>query len=88
MATVAVSVKGEIVLPAEMRRKLGIAPGSRVEIELAQDGTALTVRPARQGKASNVAEGRGMIPNQVGYVPVEEMDGARILGDLGGRRPL
>jgi hypothetical protein len=29
-----------------------------------------------------------MIPNKVGYVPVEQMDGARILGDLGGRRPL
>jgi AbrB family looped-hinge helix DNA binding protein len=88
MATVAVSVKGQIVLPAEVRRKLGITPGSRVEIELAQDGTVLTVRPARQGKASSVAEGRGMIPNKVGYVPVEEMDGARILGKHGGTRPL
>lgn len=88
MTTVAVSVKGQVVLPAEARRKLGIVPGSRVEIELAPDGSALTVRPAKQGRTSTVEEGRSMIQNKVGHVPVEEMNGARILKKHGGTRPL
>lgn len=88
MATVAVSVKGQVVLPAEIRRKLGITPGTRVDIEIAADGTAATIRPAIRGRPSKVEDGVSMVPNRVGFVPLEEMDGARILVRYGGKRPL
>jgi AbrB family looped-hinge helix DNA binding protein len=88
MATVAVSVKGQVVLPAEIRRKLGIVPGTRVEIELAADGTAATIRPVIRGRPSKVEDGVGMVANRVGFIPLEEMDGARILARYGGKRPL
>lgn len=88
MATVPVSVKGQVVLPAEVRRRLGITPGSRVEIDVAPDGFTATIRPAMRGERSRVEDGVGMVPNTVGYISVEEMDGASILAKYGRRRPL
>ena len=34
MTSVRVSDKGQVTLPAEVRRKLGIKPGSRMEVEI------------------------------------------------------
>ncbi|MBI4704393.1 MAG: AbrB/MazE/SpoVT family DNA-binding domain-containing protein [Deltaproteobacteria bacterium] len=44
MSVATVSSKGQITLPAGLRRRLGIAPGDRVVIEAA--GDAIVVRPA------------------------------------------
>jgi len=45
MTMLKVSSKGQITLPAAARRKLGIAPGSMVEITVRDDG--ILVRPTR-----------------------------------------
>jgi AbrB family looped-hinge helix DNA binding protein len=42
---ITLSTKGQIVLPAAMRRRLGLRARSKVEIEEREDG--LLVRPAR-----------------------------------------
>jgi len=39
-----ISAKGQITLPARLRRKLGIKPHGRVTVELADD--AIVIRPA------------------------------------------
>ena len=44
MAVSTVSVKGQITLPASLRRQLGIKPHDRVLIELAED--AIVVKTA------------------------------------------
>jgi AbrB family looped-hinge helix DNA binding protein len=41
MATVRVSTKGQIVIPAEMRRRRGLTPGSHVSIEETDQGIVL-----------------------------------------------
>jgi len=45
MTTVRISEKGQLTLPAKARRQLGIAPRSRVEIEVREKEIA--IRPAR-----------------------------------------
>lgn len=43
MSMLIVSSKGQIVLPAPMRRRLGLNPGARLEATLEADGLRLTV---------------------------------------------
>jgi AbrB family looped-hinge helix DNA binding protein len=59
MATVSVSTKGQVVLPLEIRRKLGIEPGTRLEVELV--GDTVLLRPVNTAKPSSVEEGFGML---------------------------
>jgi AbrB family looped-hinge helix DNA binding protein len=64
MSTLLVSSKGQILLPAEMRRRLGMRPGSRIEVIEESDGLKLRVVRAvtmRQhaGVASHRTEGLG-----------------------------
>lgn len=48
-----VTEKGQVTIPLNVRRYLGIAPGSQVEFEL-RDGEAL-LRPARESTESDAA---------------------------------
>ena len=82
MSEITVSVKGQVVLPADIRRKLGIVGGSRLEVVASEDGVLL--RPLK-GKASRVEDGVGLVPNPVGPVPLDEMDGGRILARYKGQ---
>ena len=43
MSTILVSSKGQIVLPAELRRRLGLGAGARVEVLEESDGLKLRV---------------------------------------------
>ena len=43
MSTLVVSSKGQIVLPAEMRRRLGMGAGARLEVLEESDGLKLRV---------------------------------------------
>lgn len=45
MTVATVSSKGQITLPAECRRALGMRPGTRVFVEL--DGEAIRITPAK-----------------------------------------
>jgi len=43
MATVTVSDKGQVVIPAAIRRRLSIAPGSKLDFELEGDDIRIRV---------------------------------------------
>src|ERR1700733_7022253 len=43
-----VSSKGQITLPAEVREKMRLAPGSEVTFEITQDGTLIRKSPSRK----------------------------------------
>ena len=52
---VTLSSKGQLVIPAELRRLLGIGPGSRLSLKLEGKGLLLAVEPCRKtGTASDV----------------------------------
>jgi antitoxin PrlF len=59
MPELTVSTKGQIVLPAEIRRRLGLGPGSKLEIVEGPDG--ITLRPIRTIEHADVAALAGMI---------------------------
>lgn len=59
MAEATVSAKGQVVIPVEIRRRLGIGPGSKLEIT--EEAGELYVRVVRAVAASRVEEGYGML---------------------------
>jgi bifunctional DNA-binding transcriptional regulator/antitoxin component of YhaV-PrlF toxin-antitoxin module len=46
MTTMTLSAKRQVVLPADLCRQVSLAPGGRVQVELAADGGGILVRPA------------------------------------------
>ena len=61
MIVVTTLAKGQIVIPAELRRRLGIHPGSRLEIRV--EGDHLELHPA---PADPIAALRGSVPRGSG----------------------
>lgn len=59
MAIMTVSSKGQVVLPADIRRRLGLMAGTRMEIIEEPDGVRLVV--SRPIKASSIAACAGMV---------------------------
>ena len=66
-----VTSKGQITLPAEMRAKLKLAPGSRVNFEEQPDGSFLIRR-----KTGDIRALRGILKYDGPPVSIEEMDEA------------
>lgn len=73
MASAAVTSKGQVTIPREVRVKLGITTGDRLEFQVLPDGT-LAVKRRKQGSLSDVF---GILarPGQPA-VSVEEMNEA------------
>lgn len=46
MSTVTVSDKGQVIIPAVIRRRLGIAPGSKLDFDLEGDSIRIRLRKA------------------------------------------
>ncbi|HMU54941.1 MAG TPA: AbrB/MazE/SpoVT family DNA-binding domain-containing protein [Nitrospira sp.] len=59
MATVTVSEKGQVVIPAAIRRGLGIKPGTELDFEL--EGTSIRVSLRQNVPAASIASGYGML---------------------------
>ena len=80
MSTLVVSSKGQIVLPAELRRRLGIGAGARIEVLEESDGLKLRVLRAvvTTGKLSGMA---GMVkaPTRGVTRRLEDFDPAALL---------
>ena len=79
MSTVLVSSKGQIVLPAEMRRRLGMGAGARIEVLEESDG--LKLRVVRAVTTADVTNMAGMVKAPVRGVPrsLENFDPASLL---------
>lgn len=57
MATVLISSKGRIVLPAAVRKVLGLKPGMRIEIRIEGESARLTPVPVKKtAKLSEIQE--------------------------------
>ena len=59
MAAVTVSAKGQIVIPAELRRRLGIEPGCK--LDFVQEGSTLRVYVRRRKTPTHLSAGYGML---------------------------
>jgi len=67
MPTLLVSSKGQIVLPAEMRRRLGMGAGARIEVLEESDG--LKLRVVRAVTTADITNMVGMVKAPVRGVP-------------------
>ena len=76
MSTVTVSHKGQVVIPADIRRKLGIAPGCQLDFSL--DGHVMHVEVKRQLTPTHVDDGFGMLV----YKSPDPHSGKRSLADF------
>ena len=79
MVTIIVSSKGQIVLPATLRRKLGMGAGARLEVVEQPDG--LKLRIARAVEIGDVSAMAGMIkaPSRGIARRLEDFDPADLL---------
>jgi AbrB family looped-hinge helix DNA binding protein len=79
MSTLLVSSKGQIALPAAIRRRLGMGPGARVEVLEEADG--LKLRVVRAVKTSDVRGMAGMVKAPTRGVPrrLRDFDPAALL---------
>lgn len=59
MKTVTVSGKGQVVIPVEIRRHLGITPGCQLDFSL--DGETIQAVVRRRIKPSNPEDGFGLL---------------------------
>jgi len=79
MATLLVSSKGQIVLPAVLRRRLGMGAGARIEVLEESDGLKLrVVRSVAKVDLSGLA---GMVKAPARGVPrrLQDFDAASLL---------
>jgi AbrB family looped-hinge helix DNA binding protein len=58
MATVTVSEKGQVVIPAEIRQQLGITPGCQLDFSM--EGNTIRVELKRRVRPSCPEDGYGM----------------------------
>ena len=84
MSTLVVSSKGQIVLPAALRRKLGMGAGARIEVLEEQDG--LKLRVVRAAATADMTGMAGMVKAPPRGAPrrLEDFDPAALL--TGARR--
>ena len=59
MSTVTVSEKGQVVIPAEIRRRLGIVPGCQLDFAL--EGNTIRVELKRRIQPTRPEDGYGML---------------------------
>lgn len=75
MSSAAVTVKGQVTIPIEVRRKLGLRQGSRVEFKVLADRVELVVAHA---SAEIGGQGFGMLKSKRKPVPAD-FDPAQLL---------
>lgn len=82
MPTSTVSAKGRVVIPAEIRRLLGIAPGTRLDFIV--DGRSLRVDVVRRAAPTRLEDGYGLLVcKKPGKRSLSDFDVARSMKQRG-----
>jgi AbrB family looped-hinge helix DNA binding protein len=77
---VTLSSKGQLVIPASLRRVLGIGPGSLLSLKLEGKGLRMALKPGR--KLGSAAEVIGCSGYRGPRIPIEAMDPAAFARSL------
>lgn len=78
MSSVLVSAKGQVVLPADLRRRLGLNPGARLEVTEEPDGLRLRVQRAVPSTAVEELAGMVTAPSRGKPRKLSEFDPASL----------
>ena len=71
MGAVLVSTKGQVVLPAAVRKALGLKPGMRVDIRVEGKGARITPAPVKN--TAKLSEIQAILRYSGRRVPVKDM---------------
>ncbi|MES1156185.1 MAG: AbrB/MazE/SpoVT family DNA-binding domain-containing protein [Alphaproteobacteria bacterium] len=82
MASAKLTSKGQITIPQEVRQRMGVSAGDRIDFVQMEDG-AFAMKPATQ----SVRELRGIIPLRRKPATLEEMQAAVVAGATKGLTP-
>lgn len=83
MSTATVSEKGQVVIPAEIRKVLGIAPGTQLDFTI--EGQSLRVEVTRRAAPTRVEDGYGLLVcRKPGKRRLAEFDVAQAMRERGG----
>ena len=87
MPTLVVSSKGQIVLPASTRRRLGLGAGSTLEV--LEEGDGVRLRVVRSVPKTGVTELAGMVkaPSRGAPRRLEDFDAASLTTRARPRKP-
>lgn len=87
MSTVTVSEKGQMIIPADLRRRLGIVAGTRLEVTVDSGGFRVQVDPRR--KTRTAAECLGIFGSHKGSpIAVDKLSGVEAARRLARRGKL
>lgn len=77
-ATTKLSAKGQVVIPADVRRQLGLKPGQTLQVRKAGGGVMLTPILEKSGRSTDelLAEIRKIYTHKGPPVTLEQMDEA------------
>ena len=78
MSTATISSKGQVTLPIDVRKAMGVGPGDRVDFVQMQDGHFAVL-----AATVSVMTLKGILPRPATPVTLEEMDAAIIAGAQG-----
>lgn len=82
MSTATVSEKGQVVIPAEIRKLLGIAPGTRLDFTV--EGQSLRVEVTRRSAPTRLEDGYGLlVARKPGKRRLSEFDVATAIRERG-----
>ena len=86
MQRVTVSDKGQVVIPAAIRRRLGIKPGSKLDFEL--EGDSIRIRVLTPIHPTRPEDGYGLLTcTQPGVRHLSEFDVAQAMREAGDDCP-
>jgi antitoxin PrlF len=86
MSTVTVSDKGQVVIPAVIRRRLGIELATKLDFEV--EGNSIRVRPLQTIQRTHPEDGYGLLKcDQPGTRRLTEFDVAESMREIGDDRP-
>jgi len=86
MRTAKVFERGQVIIPAEIRRQLGIEPGS--ELDFSVDGPVIRVEVKGRGKSARPEDGYGrLVGAEPGVRRLAEFDVAEAMGSAQDDRP-
>jgi AbrB family looped-hinge helix DNA binding protein len=77
-ATTKLSAKGQVVIPADVRRELGLKPGQTLQVRKAAGGVMLTPVLEKSGRSTDelIAELRKIYTHKGPPASLEDMDRA------------
>lgn len=87
MSSLIVSSKGQIVLPAATRRRLGMGPGARLEVLEEADGLKLRVLRAVERSDLSALAGMVKAPSQGKPRRLEDFDPASLVARARPAKP-